>query len=407
MGGAFQSKAYRKIWSAKALSEIGDWAARLATAVLVYSITGSALASSIVIVLSFAPAIGPGQILVKLTGRWPRRTVLVGSDVIRGALFTFMAIYPSIPVAFVVTLLAGVVRVPFAAQTSALLPDLVGKENLVSASKIHHITSNATIMLGYALGGILVPLLTVRGALLFNAATFFVSGAILWTLRMKAATAVVKEEDRPSYKSAVVTLKRMPDVSAAACMTFLAAGVGLAVESQTVPLAPTIGPWTWLISAMLVGSTGLSILAAAVIPVDWRERKLMQLSAVLVIVPALVACVGLFIGGWAAFIGMIFLGCIYAAIASANVLASMRLPAVDRAAVFALVMGGVAAAEVVFVPIGGWLFDRWEGRGLALLLFVTAALAAALYLMWGRSAKDTEVFDEGEDIFIDIELEGE
>ncbi|HSO05206.1 MAG TPA: hypothetical protein VLQ92_12040, partial [Candidatus Limnocylindrales bacterium] len=72
-GGVWRNSAFRRIWFGQVVSEVGDWAARLAMSILVFSATGSALQSALVFSVSLLPALGPGQWLTVRTGKLPRR----------------------------------------------------------------------------------------------------------------------------------------------------------------------------------------------------------------------------------------------------------------------------------------------------------------------------------------------
>jgi MFS family permease len=56
-GGVWRNSAFLRIWGAQAVSEVGDWAARLAMSILVFRATGSALQSALVFSVSLLPAL--------------------------------------------------------------------------------------------------------------------------------------------------------------------------------------------------------------------------------------------------------------------------------------------------------------------------------------------------------------
>src|ERR1700709_227237 len=77
----------RRLWAAQFTSELGDWAARLALGVLVFQRTQSAAVVGLVTAASMLGWFGPGQLLVSLTERFPRRRVMVTADLIRSIVF--------------------------------------------------------------------------------------------------------------------------------------------------------------------------------------------------------------------------------------------------------------------------------------------------------------------------------
>src|SRR5438445_445437 len=72
----------RIVVSSQLLSELGDWAARVALAVLVLDRTGSKVLTAAVTAVALLPWVGLGQALASLGDRFPRRTIMVAADVI-------------------------------------------------------------------------------------------------------------------------------------------------------------------------------------------------------------------------------------------------------------------------------------------------------------------------------------
>src|SRR3989442_5972566 len=88
--GALSYRDFRLVWSAQILSELGDWAARVALAVLVYDRTGSKVLTAAVTTVGLIPWLGIGQALAAIGDRVPRRTVMVVADVVRAVAFFAM-----------------------------------------------------------------------------------------------------------------------------------------------------------------------------------------------------------------------------------------------------------------------------------------------------------------------------
>ena len=87
---------FRALWSAEALSQIGDQLARVALAVLVFDRTDSALLTGLTYALTMAPAFLGGIFLSGIADRLPRREVMVAADIARALLIGAVAI-PGMP----------------------------------------------------------------------------------------------------------------------------------------------------------------------------------------------------------------------------------------------------------------------------------------------------------------------
>ncbi len=398
-GGVWRNSAFRRIWAGQVVSEVGDWAARLAMSILVFAATGSAMQSALVFSVSLLPALGPGQWLTVRTGTLPRRTLFLITESTRAALLLLLAVFPSTALALLVAFATGLVRVPFMSQRSAMIPEIVGRDHVVSATKIHQVTQNLTILIGYATGGVLVGLFAVSGALLFAAGTFAVSGLLLASIRHPANRTPATKDNAPSLRVGWAALRTLPAVTAAATLSAIALGAGVAIESQAVPLAGTLSnttPWSasTVASALLIGSSLVAAAAAGAVPSRWRERALLTWSAALVAAPAAVGVIGFSIGGtWASAVALIACGAMFGAAGPANAVASLQLPLEQRAAVFALVIGALFAAQAAAAPIAGYVFDAHGTPGLATLLLAPIVAAAVTHLTLTRAVPDLSQSD--------------
>ena len=194
----FAVAEFRALWLAQLLSVAGDQLARVAMTVLVYDRTRSALWTAVTYAVTFLPWLIGGLALSGLADRLPRRQVMVACDVARMVLVCLMALVSARAVSnlalgllvvllFVVTLLDS----PFKSARSALLPDILAGERYVLGTALSQITLQIGMVSGFALGGIVVALLYVRGALLIDAGTFAASALLVWFGVRRRPAAVV------------------------------------------------------------------------------------------------------------------------------------------------------------------------------------------------------------------------
>src|SRR4051812_20415917 len=119
-------REFRALWLAEGLSVGGDQVARVALALVVFARTNSAALTALTYALTFVPAVLGGVLLSGLADRYPRRAVIVATDVVRGLLAAAMAV-PGLPL-WLLWGLVGVLTLasaPFKAAQLALLPDVL------------------------------------------------------------------------------------------------------------------------------------------------------------------------------------------------------------------------------------------------------------------------------------------
>ncbi|MCW2621946.1 MAG: major facilitator superfamily 1 [Frankiales bacterium] len=171
---------FRALLTSSALSVLGDQVNRIAVAVLVYRSTGSAFVSAATIACSYLTWLVGGPFLSALADRWPRRQLMVLCDLLRAALVALLVL-PGVPLwaLFSVLLLVGVLAPPFDSAKSSVLPEVLTGERYVVGNALQGSVIQSASLAGFFLGGVLVSVLSPRGALALDAATFVASAVLL------------------------------------------------------------------------------------------------------------------------------------------------------------------------------------------------------------------------------------
>lgn len=173
-------RQYRRLWTAQTISRWGDTFATVALAVLVFRVSGSGLGVAGVVVAEIVPVLLLAPVAGVIIDRLPRRRVMVAADLWRAALagllpFVDESIVPIFAIAF--GLSAGAVF--FNPAASALLPGLVGEDELVAAnSGLWSAAVVSQLALAPAAGG-LVAAGGTGLAFGVNAASFVISALVL------------------------------------------------------------------------------------------------------------------------------------------------------------------------------------------------------------------------------------
>jgi MFS family permease len=290
------SGEFRALFAAHVLSVIGDQFARVALAVLVFDRTGSASLTALMYALTFLPSIVGGPLLSGLADRFPRRRVMVVTDLARAALIAAMAI-PGMPLAGLCALLvlAQLLAEPFWAARAATLP-LVFDDHarFVMASSLSNIMYDVAQLIGFAGGALLVAGVDPATALLINAASFVVSAGLLGL--------GVKTRPTPTGDGGVTTgwfgalgagvqlvwtSRRLRTLLGLLCVVAFA----VTVEGLAVPYAAELGVGTAVIGLLFAAPPAGSLVGGLVlarIPHAWQLRLMTPLAAATSAV--LVAC---------------------------------------------------------------------------------------------------------------------
>jgi DHA3 family macrolide efflux protein-like MFS transporter len=194
---------FMRLWSAQIVSNLGDWAYTLAVAVtLTATFHGSSLVRSMALLLVVE---GGTSTLVGLTiagpiaDRYSRVHVMVVADLVRCLAVLSLLLSGSLhlPHVLLVAAVLGSFRAVFHPAMMASVPTLVAPDDLPVANGVLSATYHLAIMVGPAIGGILVAAMGANAAFLLNAMSFGVSAVLLIGLHLPEREHDVEEPRTP------------------------------------------------------------------------------------------------------------------------------------------------------------------------------------------------------------------
>jgi MFS family permease len=185
--------AARTLIGASAAAQIGNWLYNAALLVYVYSATHSAVWVGAATICRLLPYVLLGPFGGVIADRYRRRTVLLAGDVLRVLVMAALAatVASAGPVALVIAFaaLASAAGCAERPAAMALLPRLVGEARLGPANALLHTVQDLGVLIGPAIGAILLAVAPAWIAFLANAATFAISALLISTMRPDTAPA--------------------------------------------------------------------------------------------------------------------------------------------------------------------------------------------------------------------------
>src|SRR4051794_27138838 len=181
---------FRLLVSAGLVSMTGDWIFGVGLTYLVYSITGSALASGAMVLASVLPSILLGSFAGVLVDRWDRRTTMIVTNLLQVVgLVPLLFVHDAgtIWIVYVVGAYQGIVEQFFGPAEQALVPHLVPEAELLGANGLNSQVRNAARLVGAAAGGIVAAQAGIRGLAVVDAASFAIAAALLVAIRFRAS----------------------------------------------------------------------------------------------------------------------------------------------------------------------------------------------------------------------------
>ncbi len=248
--------AYRRLWLARTVSQVGDVAQFTTLALLVVMLTGSGLGVSVVVLAEIVPVLLLAPLAGSLVDRLPRVRVMVLADVVRVALAAVLAVWHDhVAVAYAVAFGLSAGQVFFSPAAQSLLPSVVRDDELVAAnSGIWTAAVTAQILIA-PVAAVLAVEVGFGPAFALNAVSFALSAVVLAGLREPARVRPVKVTSPFAHaRDGLEALGEIPLLKALAVGQFLAALSAGATSALLVVLAQD----------RLGGGEGFGVLVAAI-----------------------------------------------------------------------------------------------------------------------------------------------
>ena len=175
---------FRRLWTARTVSQSGDVVSFVALAILVYRLTGSGLGVVGVVVAEILPVLLIAPVAGVVVDRLPRVRVMVVSDLVRAALAAVLAVWhDDALVVYAVAFGLSVGSVFFNPAANSVLPSVVRDTEIVAANSA---TWTAAVLSQVVLAPVAGGLVAVVGpgwAFGINASSFVLSALVLRGLR--------------------------------------------------------------------------------------------------------------------------------------------------------------------------------------------------------------------------------
>ncbi len=183
----FRRRTFALMWTGQLVSTTGSALTSLASSILIYRITGSALSVGLMLMASAAPSLLVGLIAGVFVDRYDRRRIMVIADLLRaGLVFLIPFLVPyNILWLYIINMLSSAVGQFFDPAYESVLPEAAEEDELAAANSLMAISSFGSTAIGFAASGLIASRFPIQYAFYLDAISFLVSAGCIALIRTR------------------------------------------------------------------------------------------------------------------------------------------------------------------------------------------------------------------------------
>lgn len=192
-----RQRNFALLWTGGLISLMGDRVLMIALPFFVYEETGSTFASAVIVAAKLLPRLLFGSLAGVFVDRWDRKRVMVLASLGQGIIILPLLLVHSSStmwIVFLVSFFQTTLAMFFGPAENALLPLLVGEDELLPANSLNALNNNLARLIGPPLGGAILALWGLPGVVLFDSLTFVIAGLMILVIRGHESRKTGKEE---------------------------------------------------------------------------------------------------------------------------------------------------------------------------------------------------------------------
>jgi MFS family permease len=179
-----RNRNYLALWIGQMIAMTGDPFRQMALQVFVYDVTGSAAALGVLATVTALPTLALGPIAGVYVDRWDRRRIMLVSQVLRCLLVLGLVFRPSIFAVYAIGICTASIAVFYMPARNAILPRLVGEDQILLANSFSMTTGTLMMMIAPALASAVIGWQGTSTAFAVNSASFAGAALAVFAIRL-------------------------------------------------------------------------------------------------------------------------------------------------------------------------------------------------------------------------------
>lgn len=381
------NQTYRRLFSAQVVALLGTGLLTVALGLLAFDIAGddAGLVLGLALTIKMVAYVGAGPVLAALTWRVPRKALLIGADVVRGAVALLLPLVTEVWQVYVLILVLQSASATFTPAFQALIPEVLPDERQYTrALSLSRLAYDLEALVSPALAAALLTLITFHELFLGTVLGFALSAVLVGAARLPVVAPARAAPFLDRLTRGARIFWRTPELRALLALDLVvAAPTALVIVDSVVLVQAELGRPQPDVALLLAAYGAGSMLVALLLPrildrID--DRRVMLAAAGLAVLGMAAAAAAILLGaGWVALLAAwAVLGAANAGIlTTAPRLLRRAADSETRPAVFAAQFSLSHACFLITYPLAGVLGTA-IGVGATAAVLGGVALVAAL-----------------------------
>jgi MFS family permease len=195
-----RNRNFRLFWAGQIVSQLGDWFSSITVQALLIAYTHEVTAAAGYTVAAMLPGLLLGPIAGVVVDRLPRKSVMIGADLIRAAIALGLLFFrgpETVWLAYACTAGLSCLAVFFEPARISTLPNITSDEELVTANALSSVTWSILLTSGALVGGIVARFFGANTTFVLNSLSFIASALLLSGMKVPPTRREPGDEKHP------------------------------------------------------------------------------------------------------------------------------------------------------------------------------------------------------------------
>lgn len=194
------NRNFRRLWGGQVISELGTWFSFIAELGVVRLLSGSAMATTALLVARLVPFLLVAPLAGVLADRRSRKQIMIVADILRALVaLVYLVAIPLRSIWLVVACsgLMASLSMFFEAAKNGAMPNIVTPRELLTANVLMFSTRFLQFTLGAALGGVTAAQFGYETAFVINSLSFIGSALFIWPI----PASIMRKGEQPNLRA--------------------------------------------------------------------------------------------------------------------------------------------------------------------------------------------------------------